>query len=141
MLCDSCKHPLRLSDALPTTSQTQVLKEFLRSLCIPLDPSYYQSQIAALAPTLSQYDAEIERLLTERSKVQDYVDGCQAALSPVRHLPPEILCEIFVPFTQSSFHTCSFQQETAILAQPKLLGLSQVCSHWHRIVLGTPRLW
>ncbi|KAJ7143129.1 hypothetical protein C8R43DRAFT_954264 [Mycena crocata] len=153
MLCYSCEHPLLPSGALPTPSQTLELRNFLRSLGAPLDPSYYHSQIAAAGATLSKYDTEIEQLqqtlqgmLSERSKLQDYVDGCRAALSPVRRLPPEILCEIFAPFSQSLRHSWhsdpgSFRPEAAGIAKLELLELSKVCSRWHRLIMGTPRFW
>ncbi|KAJ7108837.1 hypothetical protein C8R43DRAFT_184470 [Mycena crocata] len=137
----SCNVPL-FFDALPTPAQTESLRDFLISTEVPLDPSYYHSQIAASTPILARYDTEIERLkktLQDRSMLKDHVYGCQAAL-PIRRLPPEILVEIFAP---SSFSSSSPPKTKALddLAKFDLLQLSQVWSYWHTLVMDTPSLW
>ncbi|KAJ7676307.1 hypothetical protein B0H17DRAFT_1140028 [Mycena rosella] len=69
---------------------------------------------------------------------------------PIRRLPTELLVEIFqqcwAAFTPSFEDITSGQKkavlktEIARLAHGPLLKLSQVCSGWHTIVLGTPSL-
>ncbi|KAJ7121804.1 hypothetical protein C8R43DRAFT_1241448 [Mycena crocata] len=147
MLCDACKHPLLHTDALPTAIQTQELREFHRSGAIPLDTAHYHSQIATSTMTLAQYDSQIQGLqetlgvlLVDRLKLQEYVDGLRAALSPVRSLPAEILGEIFTPFSKTG-KSLSSNEEVRALAKSELLELSKVCSRWHHVVLRTPRLW
>ncbi|KAJ7149230.1 hypothetical protein C8R43DRAFT_888252 [Mycena crocata] len=97
---------------------------------------------------LAQYDDEIERhqktlqdLIADRSKVQDYVDGCRTVFAPVRRLPPEILGQIFMPFSSPFAVPGDAAEELNSLAHLDLLRLSQVCSHWHRLIMGTPSLW
>ncbi|KAJ7121771.1 hypothetical protein C8R43DRAFT_74536 [Mycena crocata] len=148
MLCDACKHPLLPPDALPTPGQTDALRQFLRSGALALDTSQYRAQIATSEAGLARYDAEIGRLqetlrdlFADRSKLQEYTDGLRATMSPIRALPAEILGEIFTPFSLSGSASKSYEEELDNLAKVDLLDLSKVCSRWHRVVLGTPRLW
>ncbi|KAJ7121805.1 hypothetical protein C8R43DRAFT_1112177 [Mycena crocata] len=147
MLCDACKHPLLPPDVLPTPTQIHDLREFLSSGALPLDPSQYHSQIATSTAVLAQCDIQIKGLqetlgilLADRLKLQDHVDGLRAAMSPVRSLPSEILGEIFVSFSQSQ-RSGNVEEELDRLAKSDLLEVSKVCSRWHRVPLGTPRLW
>ncbi|KAJ7147846.1 hypothetical protein C8R43DRAFT_1108193 [Mycena crocata] len=149
MLCDSCKIPL-LHDALPTPAQVSALRSFLRSTYLLPDLSRYQSEIAASTVILAQYDTEIDRLEQalqdmrgDRSKLQTYVDGCQAAVAPIRRLPLEILGEIFAPFSRSEHggEREDYKGEAKRLAKSDLLQLSKVCSNWHKLIMGTPSLW
>ncbi|KAJ7147822.1 hypothetical protein C8R43DRAFT_1108180 [Mycena crocata] len=148
MLCDSCRIPIFFPDAFPDSTQTAALQDFLRSTRIPSDPSYYHSQIVSSTAILAQYDSEIERidqtlqdLRMKRSRVQIYADGCRAALAPIRRLPAEILCEIFVSFSLSANTLGSLTEELDNLAKSNLMQLSKVCSNWHNLITGTSSLW
>ncbi|KAJ7138111.1 hypothetical protein C8R44DRAFT_607122, partial [Mycena epipterygia] len=74
-------------------------------------------------------------------KLRHYVDRCRGVLAPVRRLPPEILCEIFASLSSSSSKIFNSAEELHKLSKSGLLRISQVCTHWHRLVMGTPRLW
>ncbi|KAJ7453193.1 hypothetical protein FB451DRAFT_1520400 [Mycena latifolia] len=149
MLCASCKHPLPLSDALPTSSQTAQLQNLLRSSHFPPDPSHYHTQISLSTAALAQYDTEIERvqqtlrgMLTDRSKLQAYVDACRGVLSPVRRLPPELLCEIFSSYSESPPEEEDVEErEMKSLSKWDMLLLSQVCAQWRAIVMETLKFW
>ncbi|KAJ7453200.1 hypothetical protein FB451DRAFT_1565745 [Mycena latifolia] len=150
MLCTSCKHPLPPSDALLTPSQTTLLQNVLRSSPFPPDPSLYHSQISSSMAALSRYDIEIQRLqqtlqalLADRLKLKTYIDGCRSALSPVRRLPPELLCEIF-SYSQSlaeDEEDDSEEHEMKNLTKWNMLLLSHVCTQWRTLVLETPKFW
>ncbi|KAJ7202401.1 hypothetical protein GGX14DRAFT_699227 [Mycena pura] len=149
MSCASCQCRLPPSDALPTSIQTQELREFLRSRSILADPSRYESEIASSTTALMHYDSEIQRLegsirtlKADRQRLQEYIDGCRAASAPIRRLAPEILCEIFgyIAKTTPSIHI-SMQEALGTLAKQDLLQLSQVCTLWHALIMGTPALW
>ncbi|KAJ7453147.1 hypothetical protein FB451DRAFT_1520288 [Mycena latifolia] len=159
MLCESCKHPLPPLDALPTPSQTARLRNLLRSSHFPPDPSHYRSQISSSTTALTQCDIEIQRLeqtlqalLADRMKLQAYVDGCRSALSPVRRLPPELLCEIFPSYSESPPEDSEDESESddesyakireiKNLSKWDMLLLSHVCTQWRTLVMGTPKLW
>ncbi|KAJ7147857.1 hypothetical protein C8R43DRAFT_1108205 [Mycena crocata] len=111
-------------------------------------PTTYRSQIASSTLILAQYDNEIEELektlqglIAERLKVQDHVDGCRAALAPVRRLPPETMGQIFAPFSSLCTEPKNPSEGLNSLAKLDLLRLSRVCCHWHRLIMGTASLW
>ncbi|KAJ7358309.1 hypothetical protein DFH08DRAFT_953484 [Mycena albidolilacea] len=67
---------------------------------------------------------------------------------PTVHLPAELLVEVFdmcSPPGEDGFdglsETTTPAQEVERLAKQYLLKLSQVCSRWHVLVMGTPLLW
>ncbi|KAJ7147840.1 hypothetical protein C8R43DRAFT_1195090 [Mycena crocata] len=127
MLCDSCKIPL-FSHTLPTPAESSALRNFLRTTALAPDPSRYP-----------QYDTEkaLQGLRGDRLKLQDYADGFQAAVAPIRLLPPEILGEIFAPLSIPA----KDGEAVESIAKFDLLRLSRVCSHWHKLIMGTPKLW
>ncbi|KAF8880436.1 hypothetical protein BD779DRAFT_1473887 [Infundibulicybe gibba] len=56
----------------------------------------------------------------------------EAAISPLRSFPPELLAEIFAQFIDMMMNYG---------LTPVPLMLMGICSQWRRIVLDTPRLW
>ncbi|KAJ6598591.1 hypothetical protein B0H10DRAFT_1729467, partial [Mycena sp. CBHHK59/15] len=102
--------------------------------------SRLRSVIASAPHDLSCYDEDIsaiqqvlDRLVAARSTLQVYADKCQSVFSPIRRLPSEVLLEIF--------NMPTAQERLRRLAKPHLLNLSQVCSTWHTLAIGTPALW
>ncbi|KAJ7605774.1 hypothetical protein FB45DRAFT_1140804 [Roridomyces roridus] len=73
--------------------------------------------------------------VTARAKVQYFIDGYRALQSPVRRLPPEILCQIFEYVSERMTN-----QPVNLLAA-ELWRISRVCARWHGVVMGTPTLW
>ncbi|KAK6972087.1 hypothetical protein R3P38DRAFT_3136537 [Favolaschia claudopus] len=76
----------------------------------------------------------IQNLEQKRRDLSKYVDEHSSLISPMRRLPQDILCEIFL----ACLHThrnCAMSASEA----PVLLG--RVCSAWRTISLTTPRLW
>ncbi|KAJ7926208.1 hypothetical protein B0H13DRAFT_1561228, partial [Mycena leptocephala] len=69
--------------------------------------------------------------------LQAHVDGCRSAFSPVRRLPPELLCEIFA----SCLPSFRDSRREPCVAERALLEISQVCATWRSLILGTPGLW
>ncbi|KAJ7138092.1 hypothetical protein C8R44DRAFT_547135, partial [Mycena epipterygia] len=97
---------------------------------------------------LAQYDTAIEALketfrgtLADRMNLQEYVDGCRGVLAPVRRLPPEILCEIFMAYSSPSTQARTPADEKKKISKSDVLLVSHVCTQWRIIALGTPRLW
>ncbi|KAJ7689197.1 hypothetical protein B0H17DRAFT_1067252 [Mycena rosella] len=71
--------------------------------------------------------------------------------NPSAHrLPPELLAEIFGMCSSPAGEDSTYgglsdkltpEQEVERLAKAYLLQLSQVCSVWHEVAMGTPKLW
>ncbi|KAJ7206073.1 hypothetical protein GGX14DRAFT_644085 [Mycena pura] len=92
-----------------------------------------------------RYAAEIHAYL---AVVKAYYDDCQSLFAPIRRLPPEILLEIFLFYSEAfgpppleRFPPYQLDEELERLANGRLLTLSRVCARWHGIVIGTPMLW
>ncbi|KAJ7147860.1 hypothetical protein C8R43DRAFT_1129417 [Mycena crocata] len=138
MCCDSLKP---LLSPVPSFAQSEELRDLPTSLHPSLDFPRVRYQSKNLSPmvTLAQDNIERERMQgtpAERSKMED-------CFVPIHRLPPELLCEIFIPFSQPTpeTHNQTPDGERASIAKRKLLQLSSVCSHWHILIMGTPSLW
>lgn len=74
----------------------------------------------------------------EQNVLKDQLARCTSLISPVRRLPPEILRQIFLYFTDSASGPLVESINQAFYA-PWILG--QVCSFWRSIVRSYPDLW
>ena len=89
----------------------------------------------------TDYGAEVERcqtllnhLVRDRDEASNILEKHHALLSPVRRLPPEVLCEIFLHCLPDKAFV------TPAPLEPPLL-LASVCSMWRSISLSTAGLW
>ncbi|KAJ7157459.1 hypothetical protein C8R46DRAFT_1114557 [Mycena filopes] len=81
------------------------------------------AQIYAVQTTLSQ-------LVRSRAETEDRVHQHQSILAPIRRVPPELLCEIFL---------LALGSDDAPKESPWYLG--QVCRSWRRSALAFPGMW
>ncbi|KAJ7681838.1 hypothetical protein DFH06DRAFT_282915 [Mycena polygramma] len=153
-VCAACGNDFPSSPA-PTPAQTLELMNVLRSNSVPPNLGSFQSAILAAPTELARYDAEIDRLQTvlarlisERTTLATYTERCRSALSPIRRVPTELWANIFdlcSPYTFPTGYNLSDsttpQQEVNRISNWHLLQLSQVSSLWHKIAMGTPKLW
>ncbi|KDQ65153.1 hypothetical protein JAAARDRAFT_168081, partial [Jaapia argillacea MUCL 33604] len=93
-------------------------------LCAEL--SQAQAHVSAL-------DDQIADLKRKREGAFLHVQDIQSLSSPIRHLPPEILSEVFMD--------CLDQDHKGPLLHTQPLLLSAVCCHWRVVALATPALW
>ncbi|KAJ7671265.1 hypothetical protein DFH06DRAFT_1293331 [Mycena polygramma] len=132
------------------------LREVLRSNVPP--PAKWEATLRDViqkAPAeLERYDAEIRKLqvllsglVSERAALSSHSDACRSVFSPIRRLPVELLTKIFgicASYEKDIDRPASVTtpaKEMDRLAKRPLLELSQVCSHWHEVAIGTPHLW
>ncbi|KAJ7663093.1 hypothetical protein DFH06DRAFT_1189324 [Mycena polygramma] len=152
-LCAVCGNGFTSSLA-PPPAKTLELTNILRSNAVPPDVGSFRSTILAAPTELARYDAEIERiqkilavLVSERTALTTYAEGCRSALSPIRRVPTELwvkifdLCDIFYSNLCSPLLSTTPEEEVDRLSNRHLLQLSQVSSLWHKIAMGTPKLW
>ncbi|KAJ7646046.1 hypothetical protein DFH06DRAFT_1210976 [Mycena polygramma] len=151
-ICDACgKPPFTDSPLLPNSSQISGLRDILRSNTVPPEKSSFLSVIDGASLELERYDAEIKRLqeclarlISDRTTLASYGDGCRSVFSPIRRLPTELLAEIFGmcrPPGEDIMSGITPDKELDRVAKKYLLQFSQVCSHWHGVIMGTPMLW
>jgi hypothetical protein len=90
--------------------------------------------IADKATRIAEVDQEIEDLKALRAKLTLEIKDHRSLLSPVPHLPIDILQEIFASCLPTEHYPVVSQYEAPLL-------LTQVCKNWRNIVLSTPHLW
>ncbi|KAJ7664663.1 hypothetical protein DFH06DRAFT_1188302 [Mycena polygramma] len=138
---------------LPDPTQREQVRNLLRSHSPP--PAHLTSNVSALAKAVLHYESEIPRLRAELAKAEadyialkDHSAAVRSLLAPIRRLPSEILVHIFdqcehpirnPPDPVSNAYMLA--GELADVARKPLLTVSQVCSRWHDIVVGTPTFW
>lgn len=93
-----------------------------------------ESELARLKAEISKLQQALDALSRQRDEIQDIVDAHRALLSPVRHLPVEILQQIFVLCLQTTSNPVMHESEA-----PLLLG--RICRRWREISMSTAELW
>ncbi|KAH6911003.1 hypothetical protein BKA70DRAFT_50757 [Coprinopsis sp. MPI-PUGE-AT-0042] len=94
-----------------------------------------QKLIESVEPQIVSLDAEIEAMKQRRAIYASFVADHRALISPIRHMPSDILRSIFsycVPYAAP---------EKVMQASEAPLLLAQICSHWRDLAIKTPILW
>ncbi|KAF7375619.1 F-box domain-containing protein [Mycena sanguinolenta] len=142
-------HHLLTNNDVPLDSDIPVIRriisdgrKILDALQVPIES--LQSILARLAmveawntqihTTLVDLHATLAQLTQTRDETANTVHEYRAVLSPVRCLPQELICEIFVQVLLSE---CG--ENSSRLPQPWRLG--HICRSWRRAALSYPRLW
>ncbi|KAH6896159.1 hypothetical protein BKA70DRAFT_1407165 [Coprinopsis sp. MPI-PUGE-AT-0042] len=112
-------------------------KDRLSTNYIPSDDETIaiQKLIEAVEPQIVSLDAEIETMKQRRGIYASFVADHRALISPIRHMPPDILRNIF---SHCVLHSAP---EKVMQASEAPLLLGQICRHWRDLVLKTPILW
>ncbi|KAF9258184.1 hypothetical protein L218DRAFT_964697 [Marasmius fiardii PR-910] len=110
---------------VPNPKEIVQLKEIL------LGP---QKTLDRLTDEISRLESTLQTLTSQRNAIQAYIDQHRALLSPFRHLPTDIVREIFIQSLPTDH--CP----TRSLFQAPLV-LTIVCKVWREIALTTPHLW
>ncbi|KAJ7431930.1 hypothetical protein B0H11DRAFT_2128151, partial [Mycena galericulata] len=135
--CRNCGEiPFKSSPLIPNPEQIARLRDILHSNTLPPETSNFRSIIAEAPPELARYD---------RATLESYTNGCRSVLSVLRRFPIELLGEIFdicaPPGAKEISQATTCEEEVECLAKKYLLQVSQVCSRWHTVGMGTPKLW
>ncbi|KAJ7622596.1 hypothetical protein DFH06DRAFT_1482078 [Mycena polygramma] len=92
-----------------------------------------QNQIEAVNARILRLHAALAKLNRERDEIAQHLRNCGAILSPVRRMPPELICAIFA-LTLAKDH-----KDDDFPAPPWYLG--HICRFWRDCALGYPHLW
>ncbi|KAJ8085156.1 hypothetical protein PM082_003940 [Marasmius tenuissimus] len=85
---------------------------------------------------LSEIDAQIARLLSERTEIQSFVEHHESLLTPFRRLPTDLWREIFV------YCLPNYKLDVSLRTTKEApLLLTRVCRGWRHVAVTTPRLW
>lgn len=101
-----------------------------------------RGQVTQAEDSLTQYDASIDRLEREltrlrarRDSLQELTTARKAILSPIRRLPSELISEI-------AYHAIPDVEESVSLKlREGPWVLSHLCSRWRDTVVSLPGLW
>ncbi|KAJ7157433.1 hypothetical protein C8R46DRAFT_1294093 [Mycena filopes] len=101
-----------------------------------LDP-----QIRALDLQIPVLQAHLASLVRERDEAVKSVRDHRIVLSPLRRVPPEVLCEIFCLSIDGSGEE---EKEEGVISLPKPPSpwyLGHICRFWRHTALSYPPLW
>ncbi|KAF7364849.1 hypothetical protein MVEN_00355200 [Mycena venus] len=91
-------------------------------------------ELAKLDAQIEEMEITLSLLKEKRASLQAPIDAHRALISPMRHVPLDVLQEIFF--------SCLPTEHNALIdpaEAPLLLG--QICSHWRSVAYSTPRIW
>ncbi|KAJ6574581.1 hypothetical protein B0H19DRAFT_1124847 [Mycena capillaripes] len=130
--------------SIPAALKAPDLTRLLRSNDIPLDSETLsirdvvlkgQDIVDDLNDRIHELQATLGQLVRSRDEAVEKIRPYRAILSPVRRVPPELICEIF-SMTQDSI---SSDDDEVGKAAPWYLG--HICRSWRLCALGYSPLW
>ncbi|KAJ7167021.1 hypothetical protein C8R46DRAFT_1272216 [Mycena filopes] len=107
----------------PSDSQATVLRSEIERA---------KHEISAASLHIAHLQDALTRLLRHRKEMETFVRAHNGILSTLRRFPNEILLEVFQQTLAESAAVNRWQMPWA---------LSEVCSHWRRVMLASPPLW
>lgn len=100
----------------------------------PVEAQYLRTLVEEDETELAHIRQAKSGLLAREEVVCAMMKNNRAILSPIRHLPPEILAIIFILWHETSEIQSRTQSHTPY-------RIAHVSSRWRAIALNTPRLW
>ncbi|KAJ7131376.1 hypothetical protein C8R44DRAFT_665132, partial [Mycena epipterygia] len=94
-----------------------------------------QARVGALNARINILQIATERLIAERDERQECIRKHTTALSPVRRVPPEVMCQIFA---WTLPHSRRIARATVHCAP---WHVSHICRSWRDWALANPSLW
>ncbi|KAJ7746017.1 hypothetical protein B0H16DRAFT_967417 [Mycena metata] len=95
--------------------------------------SIAQDEVDTLDARIEELQATLARLTRTRDAAAEHPGRHRAIVSPVRRVPPELLCEIF------ALVWATRMQDEQVQKPPWYLG--QICRAWRRHALAYPYIW
>ncbi|KAF7298542.1 F-box domain-containing protein [Mycena indigotica] len=113
------------TNTVPTDEQCDEIRAYLQS---------YNSRLDELHTEVARLEKLLSVVMHERDELTDFLASHQALISPMRRIPDDVLCLIFL-------ETLPAHRNTALDAKEGPMLLAGVCSHWRALALSTPKLW
>jgi hypothetical protein len=110
---------------VPNDAEIQELKH-----CV----SEQHQRLKAIEDETALLELRLQYLHTQRADIRASIAGHLALLSPMRHLPVDLLREIFIACLPENRNPTLCSDEGPML-------LTRICSYWRNVALTTPRLW
>ncbi len=97
------------------------------------DVSWIEKDITAYEKEMSNIDTQIALLTRRKEQLERSLSRRKSSLSPIHHLPKDILAEIFCWATH--------RPQNSLDVTEGVWPLGQICGWWWDIVLASPILW
>ncbi|KAJ7592277.1 hypothetical protein C8J56DRAFT_1131838 [Mycena floridula] len=123
-------HLLRSNDSL-SQLETSQLRETLEAT---LD------SMPDLEDRISTMQNELQALLGERSRKQGQIRDCRSLLHPIRRIPKEILCKIFMSLLEQ-WDDISCDKAGSLAPTSPHFVVSYVSNYWRETALSFPEMW
>ncbi|KAJ6530296.1 hypothetical protein B0H19DRAFT_912814, partial [Mycena capillaripes] len=91
-----------------------------------------QDQIDTLNAQIDSLQAALAQLVQKRDEIEEFVRAHRAIVSPIRRVPPELICQILALALPSD-------GEAVANNPPWYLG--HICQSWRLCALASPDLW
>ncbi|KAF8208722.1 hypothetical protein K438DRAFT_1536606, partial [Mycena galopus ATCC 62051] len=101
-----------------------------------------QTELSALGDEISRLESTLRALRKKHADLAAEMHRYSCILAPIRHLPPDIVGEIFLYFAPSAIHPSDFgdrRYDAPLVKLPWKLG--QICHQWRAISLSLGKLW
>ncbi|KAF8214886.1 hypothetical protein K438DRAFT_1561983, partial [Mycena galopus ATCC 62051] len=105
--------------------------EILQIRTLLVDPS---NELAHIDAQIKEMEFALTQLKEQRASLERPVDAHKALISPMRHIPQDVLLEIFFSCLPSEHNALIDSAEA-----PLILG--RICRHWRSVAYSTPMLW
>lgn len=105
--------------------------EMLEIRLLLMDPV---EELARLDAQVGEMEITLSLLKEKRASLKVPIDAHRALISPMRHVPLDVLQEVFLSCLPSEHNALIDPTEA-----PLLLG--RICRHWRRVAYSTPMLW
>ncbi|KAJ7792494.1 hypothetical protein B0H14DRAFT_166838 [Mycena olivaceomarginata] len=134
MQCGASSEPAIASES-PDSRPLRDFHRLLTSNDVPLDPQipFIRDIVSDGQKQVDALEAAIARLTRKRDEIAENIRQHRAILSPVRRMPPELVCEILVL-------SLSSDDDRDIATEPPW-HLGHICRFWRHCVLAYPALW
>ncbi|KAF7364846.1 hypothetical protein MVEN_00354900 [Mycena venus] len=110
---------------VPSDSEILEIRALIR------DPA---EELGRIEAQIDGMELAIGQLKAKRASLKTAIDAHRALISPMRHVPLDVLQEIFFSCLSSEHYALMDPAEA-----PLLLG--RICRHWRRVAYSTPMLW
>ncbi|KAF7367734.1 hypothetical protein MSAN_00837300 [Mycena sanguinolenta] len=91
-------------------------------------------QLAKIQAQIDEMELVVDQLKAKRESVQTVIGAHKALISPMRHVPEDVLREIFFACLPAAHNAL-----IDIAEAPLLLG--RICRRWRVVAYSTPMLW
>ncbi|KAJ7590456.1 hypothetical protein C8J56DRAFT_1025469 [Mycena floridula] len=124
--------PFIVSNQLPSPAQESVFRQMLAESIESV--KYLDNRIETMR-------RDLEALVRRRSQKEREVTDYKSVLHPIRRLPREILCEIFLSCVIEDLGDREEEEISYLAPSSTIWILPHVSSLWRSVALSFPRMW